>query len=430
MASFKIPKKWNGTARTMFDPMGLDPLKINDGIFGKQEGPDYSKEEAEQAQAMADMNAAGDEFIAGGPAKYSRGDALTTDRLGASRMDSITTDPRYAEYEMAALKDLEDQSKNGFTARDRADMARVENDVGRQNRGRLGAIQQNMQARGMGGSGMDLMAQLQISQDANEIASLRALEQEGMMQDRKQAATGQLGNMAGRLQARDFDQASAKAQAADQIARFNSANSNNALQNNWVRGNQTMDNNSRAQYDFNADRMGMKQGQAKTKFDYSVDGQNRRMAEDQAAEEKSSGQMSGLFGTAGGIVGGIYGGPAGAAAGSQVGSQVGSSVGRTAYRNNAYKSDENCKQDIKSEHPLEIEAFLETLSPKSFQYKPGEGEPGEKHGVMAQDLEKSSIGRSIVKEDGEGMKNISMPDAISALFEAVAHLNKKTKGVV
>jgi hypothetical protein len=34
----------------------------------------------------------------------------------------------------------------------------------------------------------------------------------------------------------------------------------------------------------------------------------------------------------------------------------------------------------------------------------------------------------MVKMDDEGMKNISIPDAIGTLLQAVSHLNKKMKG--
>jgi hypothetical protein len=276
----------------------------------------------------------------------------------------------------------------------------------------------------MGGSGMDLVAQMQSAQDANELASLKALEQEGMILNRKQGAAAQLGNAATRMQGRDFDQASAKAQAADQIARFNSQNANSAMQNNWNRGNQVSDNNVNARYQFGKDRLGARQNQAGTNYDYSVEGQNRKMLADQQAEERKSGAMGGILGAVGGIVGGIKGGPAGAQAGSQVGQGVGGAFGRTSYRN-TYRSDEKCKENIQSEHPMEIEAFLESLSPKAYDYKEGEKN---KHGVVAQDLEKTNIGRAMVEEDEEGMKNISIPDAIGTLLQAVSHLNKKMKG--
>ena len=281
----KIPKKISGIAKTVIDPLGITGL--GDAVFGKNKGPDYSAEEAAKQAAFDKGQAATDEFVAGGPAKYEKGADLAYEKLSPaeklqwqslspaeklqyqslapaeklqwqslspaekqaqSGMADIKTDAKYKDHEMAALRELEDQSQNGFTARDKADMARTESEVNRANKGRLGAIQQNMQARGMSGSGMDLVAQMQSSQDANEIAAMRALEQEGMMQDRKSQATMNLGQMSSQLQSRDFGQEATKAQAQDAINRFNTQNSNDnarynnqgqnqAAQNNWQQTN-------------------------------------------------------------------------------------------------------------------------------------------------------------------------------------------------
>jgi hypothetical protein len=422
---YKIPKEQRGAARTVFDPAGIVPGSISDKIFGAQDGSGYSAEEAARAQAMAEQGAATDEFVAGGPGIYSAGDNLVTSGLGNSRMDGIKTNSRYQEAELAALKDLEDQSKNGFTASDRADMAKTEMEVNRANRGRLGAIQQNMQSRGMGGSGMDLVAQMQSAQDSQEIAALRALEREGMMQDRKQSATAKLGDLSSQLQGRDFNQEAQKAQAADAFARFNNQLANSTAEANWNRGNSTADRNVAAGTNFRGNVLSAKQGQAQQNYDYSADKQNRMMKADQEAEQRQAGNTGAIMGTAGAVFGGMKGGPQGAQAGYTAGSGAGNMIGSTAYRNNRYPSDKACKENIAEEHPLEIEAFLQSLSPKSFDYKGGEKG---KHGVIAQDLEKSSIGRGIVVEDESGMKNVSMPDAIAALFEAVSHLNKKMGG--
>ena len=426
MAKSSIPKKYSGLMKTAIDPLGIG---IGDAVFGKEAGPDYSKEEAEQLAAMEAQRAATDEYIRSGAGKYDVGQRLATTSLGESKMGGISTDPRYREAELSALKDLENQSKEGFSATDRAAMARTEMEANRANRGRQGAIQQNMQSRGMGGSGMDLVAQMASSQDANDMEALRALEREGQAQNLRQGATAKMGGMAGSMQERDFAQAAQKAQAADQIARFNNQLANYGSEANWNRANMVGDKNVASKTAFNQNVLGAKQGQAQQNYDYSVEGQNRSMMRDAEAEKRAGGVMSAIGGIGGGVVGGIYGGPAGAAAGSQVGSGVGRQVGTTNYRNNKYASDEQCKENIRSEHPLEIEAFLESLSPKSFDFKMGEGDGGKnKHGIIAQDLEKSNIGRGIVVEDEGGVKNISMPDAISALFEAVSHLNKKMKG--
>ena len=49
MAKSSIPKKYSGLMKTVIDPLGIG---VGDAVFGKESGPDYSKEEAEQLAAM------------------------------------------------------------------------------------------------------------------------------------------------------------------------------------------------------------------------------------------------------------------------------------------------------------------------------------------------------------------------------------------
>lgn len=334
----KLPSKYSGLAKTLTDPLGLG---YGEAIFGKDKGLDLSQEEAQQAQALKDMGYATDEFVNGGAAHYGTSDALGYDELGSSRMDAITTDPRYRDAELAALADLEDQSQNGFTARDRAEMAKIEQEANRANRGRLGAIQQNMMARGMSGSGMDMVAQMQSAQDSNELEALKALEQEAQMNERKQSATARMGTLASNLQGRDFQQAEAKARAADEIAKFNANLKNDARLQNWNRQNTVMDANSNANYQFSKDRLGARQAKAQLGYNAGADSMNRKTIQDQQEQEANAGKFGAILGAGGAIGGAIIGAPAGpagiaagAGAGYQVGSGVGGAMGRNAYRNN------------------------------------------------------------------------------------------------
>jgi hypothetical protein len=314
-----------------------------DATFNPQ-APNTSQEDADIAAAQALYGQSVEDFLRAGPERYevgpefqsgvplefqnlSVGDQLALqqmgafDQLGPSEMAAISTDPRYRDAELSALTDLEQQSKTGFTARDEADLAKLEGEVNRQNRGRLGAIQQNMASRGMSGSGMDIAAQIAASQDATERQALAALEKNAQMGERKQDATSRLGSLASQLQGRDFNQAATKAQAADAIARFNTANSidrtklntgiaNQGIQANWQRGNQVSDQNvginntakqanwGRAnqvgdmntqrkqqvgdqnvdsQGKFNRNALGAKQGQAIFQGDAATDRYNRKM---------------------------------------------------------------------------------------------------------------------------------------------------------
>ncbi|MHA0110743.1 hypothetical protein ACXYUI_26840, partial [Klebsiella pneumoniae] len=98
----------------------------------------------------------------------------------------------------------------------------------------IGAITQNMQARGLGGSGLDLVAKLQSGQDANQTEALRALEIAGQGEQARRDATAKAGNLGGSLESQDFGEQAAKAQAQDAINRFNTQNSNQAAQYNNV----------------------------------------------------------------------------------------------------------------------------------------------------------------------------------------------------
>jgi hypothetical protein len=350
MAKLKFDNKSiKNLAQNIFDPLDvLGKTGISDRIDAtfNPKRPDTSQEDADIAAAEALYNQSVEEYLKSGPEQYtsgpnfdvgtpleyqqlSVGDKLALqelgvlDQLGPSALQGISTDPRYKDAELAALSDLEQQSKTGFTARDEADLARLEGEVNRQNRGRLGAIQQNMASRGMSGSGMDIAAQIAASQDATERQALAALEKNAQMGERKQDATSRLGSLASQLQGRDFGQAAAKAQAADAIARFNTANSidrakmntgiaNQGIQSNWQRGNQvsdqnvgianqanqanwqrtnqvgdmnvgrqqqTGDRNAAAQGDFNKTAMGARQNQATFQGDLATDAYNRKMGQ-------------------------------------------------------------------------------------------------------------------------------------------------------
>jgi len=256
-------------------------------------------------------------------AQYTSQGHIVNEDLGNSAMGDVTTDPKYKEHELAALRELEDQSKNGFTASDRADMARVETSVNRANRGRIGAIQQNMLARGMGGSGMELVANLQSSQDANEIAAMKALEQEGMIQDRKSQATRDLGGMSASLQSRDFAQAAEKARAKDAIAQFNNANRNNANRVNLSNDQNVSNLNVGSANDFSQNKMTANAGLATMGYNAATEEENRRLlAEEERRRQKAAKKAAG-----GAMIGGIIGAGAGFAAGGPAGASVGYGMG-------------------------------------------------------------------------------------------------------
>jgi len=325
-----------------------------------------------EEQALFDYLDAGKDFVNKGASEYEAGDPLAfdelgeLDRLGPSAYEDITSDPRYKDNEMEALRQLEDQSKNGYSDRDKADLARIEQNASRANRGRQGAIRQEMENRGLGGSGLDFALRQQAAQDSAEQEAISGLEKNAQVQDRKQSAAASLGSLSSQLQSRDHAQASQKAAAADEIARFNTQNSNqrqsynNQNQNsantqNWNRTNQVADQNTDAQADYRRDKLNVEQGGATKQYDYATEMYNRDQAKKAAKAKKKAGVGSAIGGVVGGVAGAYFGGPAGAAAGASVGSSVGGSF--------AHGGTVPGKAKHQGDHP-ENDTVLALLSPE------------------------------------------------------------------
>lgn len=92
-------------------------------------------------------------------------------------------------------------------------------------------------------------------------------------------------------------------------------------------------------------------------------------------------------------------------------------------------SDERTKKNIESPGSDEVHNFLKSLEPKTFEYKkpddPLAGH-GKQLGVMAQDLEKSHVGKSAV-EDHHGKKAVDYGKLFPAITAAMGDMHKRMK---
>jgi len=86
-------------------------------------------------------------------------------------------------------------------------------------------------------------------------------------------------------------------------------------------------------------------------------------------------------------------------------------------------SDENLKEDIKPSGK-KLDNFMKALSGFEYKYKKGLGEPGKKFGIMAQDLEKSELGKTLVVETPIG-KMVDTGHASLGALAAIARLQKR-----
>jgi hypothetical protein len=98
-------------------------------------------------------------------------------------------------------------------------------------------------------------------------------------------------------------------------------------------------------------------------------------------------------------------------------------------------SDENMKKNIKSSDDSSkvISEFMDALKSYTYEYKNKSKQPdgkpnpeGKVKGVMAQDLEKSELGKQMVTDTKDG-KVVDFAQGMAPLFAAIAELNDRTK---
>lgn len=92
----------------------------------------------------------------------------------------------------------------------------------------------------------------------------------------------------------------------------------------------------------------------------------------------------------------------------------------------ALLSDENEKEKVKK-GDKKAKEMLDKLSAKEFEYK-DDGSDTKRLGIMAQDLEKSSLGKALVKEVG-GKKMIDIPQGFGAVLAAQSEMNDRLKAM-
>ena len=89
-------------------------------------------------------------------------------------------------------------------------------------------------------------------------------------------------------------------------------------------------------------------------------------------------------------------------------------------------SDERQKKNISSADS-ELKEFVDNLAPHTYEYKDTSLEgtaPGKRYGIMAQALERSAAGKSIVRETAEG-KKIDVAQGLGVALAALAAMNKR-----
>lgn len=145
------------------------------------------------------------------------------EQQGNSELGNVQLDPRFQQAQLEAL-DAYGRASRGDDMQYRAAMDRARRDTGQEAASRFGMIQQQMQSRGLGGSGMEWAAKMQANQDAAERHSGFGFNAAAEGQRRALDAYGQQAGLAGRMQGDEYNRKAQFAAAQDRINQFNAAN--------------------------------------------------------------------------------------------------------------------------------------------------------------------------------------------------------------
>lgn len=158
---------------------------------------------------------------------------------GDSDLTKISTDSGLKQAQLAALQQLQGiGEQGGHTLQDDANLQNILNQTNIAARGRQGAIQADMASRGLGGSGLDLAAQLSNAQNAGNQAGVQGLDIAAQQKQNALNAIMQSGQLAGTMQGQQFDQKAKVAAAQDAINRFNTQNRQDVASRNVAAQNQ------------------------------------------------------------------------------------------------------------------------------------------------------------------------------------------------
>lgn len=342
--------------------------------------------------------------------------------LGPSSMAGITTDPRLAQAQMSALQSLQQQGQGGLTATDRMNLMNINNQTEGDANASSNAIMQNMAARGMGGGGAELAARLMASQGAANRGAQTGMNVAAQSQQNALNALAQAGSLGGQIQAQQFGEKAQQAQAQDSISKFNAANQQQVMGTNTSAANQgALTNLSNAQNVANQNTAIQNQAQTANKKLYQQQYNDQLNQAKTAAGQYDSNadyygqqadatrkQVSGIFNSVGGgMSSGAIGGDAGDGAGGVM----------------SMLSDENAKTNVTSGTD-DLHDFLDKLMTHKYDYKDSDNGEGKHYSPMAQELEETPVGKSMVKDTDEG-KSVDYGKGLGVMMAALADQHKR-----
>lgn len=142
----------------------------------------------------------------------------------ASQMANVQGSQPAQNAQLQALQILQQRGQTGLTPEDRSALNQIRQQVAADTNAKQQAIQQQFAARGEGGSGAELIGQLQAAQSGANQASTSGDQIAAIASQNALQAIGQAGTLGGQIQQQQFGEQAQKAQAQDIINQFNTQN--------------------------------------------------------------------------------------------------------------------------------------------------------------------------------------------------------------
>lgn len=261
--------------------------------------------------------------------------------LGPSAYEDISVDPRLKEQQMLALQQIAGVAENGMTTADQAALETIRRQVAGENQAKQGQILQEMQSRGQGGSGAELITRLKANQGASDQQAQMALQEAQMQQQARRQALESLLSGSTSVRGQEFNEQSEQARAKDIINQFNVQNQQSVQSRNVGSKNDAQSRNLAAQQqiaDQNVQLRNQQQQYNKNLQQQQFDNQMQlaaaragQYANRQARSDQRAGQTASMWGGIGSTVGTIL---AGQNKPNDVNSQVQPSVGNVTRGQN------------------------------------------------------------------------------------------------
>lgn len=270
-------------------------------------------------------------------------------------------------------------------------------------------------------------AQTQATKDANQLAKEMFDTQRADLAPWREAGSTALGQLTNEMNdlGRSF---TASDMMADPGYQFRMDEGQKALERSAAaRGGLMSGATGKALMRYGQDFASNEYNNAYNRFNNDRDRRFNQLASVSGLGQTTSSQLAGMAGQYGQQVGSNLmglGNAIGAAnmAGANMNSQIiGQGVGGGMAALVKY-SDERLKTNVRPVSKEDLDELRRTIKPYVFDYINSNHGDSNTVGVMAQDLEKTKLGRNIVKEDSEGNKYLDLGNLLSMVLATYAEV--------